>query len=272
MSDLNTNLILQLNGIANPSASSGNSFGGPTAPDDELGRASSQDNTSVNSFSSMWTDPRSNHIGSNSNHTMAPTLIASDNDDDDTSMPSAVTAEGSSGVSNLTLTPSRDGVLNQQGAYSMIWHPTLKLNEYYQKKYRKEKQVIHIKENFVSWPRGPLNNLEWTAVFVCPLSGECFSAGTLRNDPCVRGGSGVCWYKTKNLARKAAAGRAVDCWTFRTESFPLGVPLPGFCQEEPYEQDTMERRRLDIPNHVPLDMKHREILPLQNAAVGGAFL
>ena len=156
--------------------------------------------------------------------------------------------------------------------------PTQKLQERYdqeQARRRHGNRILQtLKPNYVCWSGGPQNQLIWNAVFVCPMSGECFETGTLLSAPC-NVNLPLGWYGTKKLAIKAAAGRAEDCFHFRNNTDPF-LPTPRYCTEEPYHQPSSDGSDnhsgvLDIPHSVPEEQK-REIRILQNNSRGGALL
>jgi hypothetical protein len=70
----------------------------------------------------------------------------------------------------------------------------------------------------------------WTASFICPLSGDRYDAGTLRNHDNVRCDSDqVRWYRRKDDAISAAASRALDM----IQNQESGVKEPRYCEEDP---------------------------------------
>jgi len=135
----------------------------------------------------------------------------------------------------------------------------MKLNEYYAEK--RNGLTANFKKMFVSWPTGPHNSLWWTSIHVCPLTGECFASGTLYGLQCEKG----MWYRTKKLAERAAAGRAMDCFLYREDREAM-----RFCREQPYHEHSSLRRRLDIPPHVP-NPDVAKIKTLQDVATNGAL-
>jgi hypothetical protein len=99
--------------------------------------------------------------------------------------------------------------------------------------YNKHHRVQSLKKQFVCWYEGPPRvPPTFGAVFVCPLSGEAFIAGEL--SPIHRLGRGTSSYSIKNMAKKAAAGRAEDC--FRLRESERGARIALFCRDRPYTE------------------------------------
>lgn len=114
-------------------------------------------------------------------------------------------------------------------------HPRSILNERYQKKHN----ISFTKKDFVSI-RDASNgdhNPVFTSTFICPVSGECFLSGELvssDSDNFVLQQNGMNWYTKKSRAEFAAAGRAEDCFRFRSgESSRNGI-LEQFCADPPF--------------------------------------
>jgi len=114
-----------------------------------------------------------------------------------------------------------------------------------------EKKTIYNPDNKKSYSR-------WTASFQSPITREIFSSGTLqnRNSPVkVEVVDGKIYYPDKKNAKRAAIGRAVDCFIFRRSWTSLlqgddkDFSFSGFpeiehnryCSEEPY-CDTLPER------------------------------
>ena len=84
--------------------------------------------------------------------------------------------------------------------------------------YQKSRDHVDIsKKDFITWSnQGPHHALQFSSVFVCPLTGEAFPAGHIfgDNSSCLVK-HGLYWYPKKLLAENAAAARAFDCLEFR---------------------------------------------------------
>jgi hypothetical protein len=256
MVDLDDNRTLELMGIPNPSSQATSRF------DDALQDAE-MSGIGTRSFGSFSASGMSMDDVTNGHSSKIPNVLVRPD-----SMPSAVGVDSYSGVSDSTLTLI--GVRVPGSAPS--WNATAKLNEYYFQKHPSNRMIPSFKKNFVSWPTGLENNLRWTSVFVCPRTGECFSAGTLRNDSSVDGK----WYGTKKCAEKAAAGRAMDCFRFREQQqdqhgTASSSSFLGFCTQEPYDQHPSPRKQMEIPPDIP-PQHYKEIQELQNIVTNGAWL
>ena len=114
-------------------------------------------------------------------------------------------------------------------------NPRSILNERYQKKH----SISFTKKDFVSI-RDASNgdhNPMFTSTFICPVSGECFLSGELVSSDSgifVLQQNGTNWYMKKSIAEFAAAGRAEDCFRFRSgESSRNGI-LEQFCADHPF--------------------------------------
>ncbi|KAI2497719.1 hypothetical protein MHU86_16761 [Fragilaria crotonensis] len=116
------------------------------------------------------------------------------------------------------------------------------------------------KLQYVCWHDGGMpHKLQFSCVFVCPLTGECFASGRYGADPKAyhveedstsrhgdggpaggTGGGVIVWYKKKANAEHGAAARAYDCFSYRhyfatsTRSVHLGL-------ERPYLEMTMAK-------------------------------
>jgi hypothetical protein len=258
MVDLDDNRTLESMGIPNPSSQATSRFD-DALQDDEMSGIGTRSFGSFSASGMSMDDVTNGHSSKIMNRLVRPD-----------SMPSAVGVDSDSGVSDSTLTPI--GVRVPGSAPS--WNATAILNEYYFQKHPSNRIIPSFKKYFVSWPTGPLNNLRWTCVFVCPHTGECFSAGTLRNDSSVDGK----WYGTKKYAEKAAAGRAMDCFRFREQQqqqhqygAASASSFLGFCTQEPYDQHPSPRKQMEIPPDVP-PQHYKEIQELQNIVTKGALL
>jgi hypothetical protein len=133
-------------------------------------------------------------------------------------------------------------------------NPRSILNERYQKKYN----YSFTKSDFISIKDTSNGDHvpQFTSVFVCPESGECFMSGELSISSGGIGSSSgdfdiskndeINWYATKKTAEFAAAGRAEDNFYFRSScssaehlshssgSSTNGIQQQFFCKESPY--------------------------------------
>lgn len=92
----------------------------------------------------------------------------------------------------------------------------------------------------------------WTAVFVCPVTGESSPAGTLRSskdkiEPVSE--SPEVYYKTKKLAIHAAAARALDAIQFKQS----GKCEPRLCEEDPESDEIIRRDQVHRFSSVALE-------------------
>ena len=112
--------------------------------------------------------------------------------------------------------PSSSAMLSHNAA------PKAALYTYYGKKPRR-KQLNN--DDYICWSnQGRPHELKFTAVFVCPISGEVFPSGRAGDprfyvaevDPNPYGfGAETIWYTKKVLAEHGAAARCLDCLVFR---------------------------------------------------------
>lgn len=164
--------------------------------------------------------------GGTESETMAPQSHATGEDlsevDGSIDMPenTILVSEGMAASLPEPLTPSK---LN----------PKTVLKEYYD---QCEPRIILTKGSFVSIMDNTAGHHVplFSSIFVCPQTGEVFLAGTLLNQQ--YGGDAVvvannmAWYKTKANSQFAAAGRALDCFHMRKNTFKQEV----FCADTPY--------------------------------------
>lgn len=116
--------------------------------------------------------------------------------------------------------------------------------------------------HYHSWNDGnPKSHLlRWTCVFVCPMTGEVFTAGAWPDHSATVDSSTVRWLATKAAAKHGAAAWAYDCFHFRQG--PARVVSLG--SEEPYLESTFE-----LNASVPADIRtrvHRQQLDVPRAA------
>jgi hypothetical protein len=114
-------------------------------------------------------------------------------------------------------------LLEAMGDATMVLH----------ERYNQKSRIQSLKKQFVCWSEGPLNQLFWSAAFVCPVSGEVFLSGTLIKSPPGVSHSDMCFYSSKKMAVKAAAGTAEDC--FRLRDSQRGTRIAQFSRDRPYE-------------------------------------
>jgi hypothetical protein len=153
-------------------------------------------------------------------------------------------------------------------------HPTSILNERYQKdKFSNGKKIVFTR--FADTTNGD-HMPWWSAIFVCPKTGEVFPSGqlltSLQNH---RNHRDINWYLKLNQAERAAAGRAEDCFRFREQqhekekggSFLLGRrgTLHQFCHEPPHMY-VPSRTMDDFPQCIPMDVID-EVRRLQASAL-----
>ena len=115
----------------------------------------------------------------------------------------------------------------------------------------------------------------WTSVFKCPLSGEEFSSGTLRNDvdpSKMRVIDLEVCYESQKLAEQAACARAIDILSFREFVKRSGDGLDvseecimRLCEEEPYlsalDRPNLTERSEGIHNKQPAAVSRHIVLP-----------
>lgn len=119
-------------------------------------------------------------------------------------------------------------------------NPRSTLNERYQKKYNRsftKKDFVTIRDSS-DGDHIPL----FTSMFVCPETGECFLSGNLQEGDLVIDREGKKWYKKKSTAEFAAAGRAEDCFVFRSAE----VDRNQFCHEVPFLKRTKKEEEEEI--------------------------
>jgi hypothetical protein len=106
-----------------------------------------------------------------------------------------------------------------------------------QKRYDKVLMQIQDK-NYVTWDDERNSGVaHFTCIFVCPKTGECFPCGDLIKDS-GHHAQDLIWYASLKLAKKAAAGKAEDCFKLRE-----GRGRQQFCNEQPY----LEGTNVDLP-------------------------
>lgn len=114
-------------------------------------------------------------------------------------------------------------------------NPRSILNERYQKKHN----ISFTKKDFVSIrdaSKGDHNPV-FTSTFICPVSGECFLSGELVSSDSgnfVLRQNGMNWYMKKSTAEFAAAGRAEDCFRFRSGESSRNGLLEQFCADHSF--------------------------------------
>ena len=97
---------------------------------------------------------------------------------------------------------------------------------------------------------GPPHLLQWTCIFVCPLSGELFLAKEWPDSgPATVDHNGIHFLKQKTLAKHGAAALAYDCHMLRKQQEEPDGPKYGCIgSSEPYlESDAI----YDMPDAVP---------------------
>ncbi len=117
-------------------------------------------------------------------------------------------------------------------AMSSTWAPRARLHHWYARPPR-SKVISNV--HYHGWPDSTEKThiQQWTAILVCPMTGELFRAGpypslfeatpitlTHYNDQCQGGATGAAacttwWFAKKTYAEHGAAARAYDCWTVR---------------------------------------------------------
>jgi hypothetical protein len=146
-------------------------------------------------------------------------------------------------------------------------NPRSILNERYQKKYNHS----FTKSDFISIKDTSNGDHvpQFTSVFVCPESGECFMSGELLISSGSFGSSTghldiskndeINWYATKKTAEFAAAGRAEDNFYFRSSCSSAerlghssstvinGIQQRFFCKEFPYYIAIDDEPNINIP-------------------------
>ncbi|KAL7543007.1 hypothetical protein ACHAXR_012297 [Thalassiosira sp. AJA248-18] len=77
-------------------------------------------------------------------------------------------------------------------------------------------QLPELKKFYTTWHNKKKSpDLLWTSIFTCPKNGDHFACGEWKLEKGITIIDGVCWYKTKQLAKSAAAARALDCFSLR---------------------------------------------------------
>jgi hypothetical protein len=108
------------------------------------------------------------------------------------------------------------------------------LHKYYDPK--EDVSLLNKSKNFISWNDGDKDHAPfWTCYFVAP-EGMYFPAGRLIqcDEAMYKKVDGLHWFGTKPEAMRAAAGRAMDCFSFRdTRARPSNRSDPRHCQETP---------------------------------------
>jgi len=110
------------------------------------------------------------------------------------------------------------------------------------------------KADYYTWHRGQDHLRQFTSIFVCPLTGECFPSGrygdakyyTLETDKVT--GMSVIWYTRKVLAQHGAAARAFDCFSFR--ECPANKDPPAVGEDAPYSANAMP-----LPSMTPPEIR-----------------
>ena len=102
--------------------------------------------------------------------------------------------------------------------------------------YGKRPRKVQIQgSDYVTWGnRKVVQELRFTAIFVCPITKEVFLAGRYGDSGEQDGG--IWWYPNKNTAQHAAAARAWDCWNVREgrhHKKRLSIETPYSKQEAP---------------------------------------
>ena len=144
-------------------------------------------------------------------------------------------------VSNLSASgmgSARGYYQSATSAISRSGNPRSILNERYQKKYNRsftKKDFVTIRDS-----RDGDHIPVFSSVFVCPESKECFLSGDLLAGDFVVERDGVKWYKKKTTAEFASAGRAEDCFRFRSGEGG------EFCAEPPYLVRSREDQQEEI--------------------------
>lgn len=138
-------------------------------------------------------------------------------------------------------------------------HPKTILNE----RYQKEQILIHSQNMSSFYPfsdnRNGDHDAKWSAIFVCPKTGETFLSGELLDDS--RRGTkhqrdvdGINWYGTSKQASCAVAGRAEDCFRFRERPRQEAGNRCQFCQETPY---LVDQATASLPLIIPRDIRDK---------------
>jgi hypothetical protein len=122
------------------------------------------------------------------------------------------------------------------------------------------------KVDFIAWnDGGPPHKLRFTAVFVCPLTGEVFPSGRY-GDPqyYTVAPDGVVWYTKKTLAEHGAAARAWDCWAWR--DCPPHLDAPAIGQDPPYPASQPMPLPINIHNdiRVKIEEARKKVLGVKN--------
>jgi hypothetical protein len=138
-------------------------------------------------------------------------------------------------------------------------NPREALNERYQKDHISIQNVKNIVQ--FSDKSGGDHAPKWSAIFVCPKTGEVFLSGELlddrlKGDKHRRDGEGINWYGKAKEAIHAAAGRAEDCFRFRDGSQPETGGRFQFCKENPYNFE-LARAASTFPPCIPRDVVAR---------------
>ncbi|KAL3781907.1 hypothetical protein HJC23_004092 [Cyclotella cryptica] len=94
--------------------------------------------------------------------------------------------------------------------------PKQLLNERYSKLFNlSSSQLKCLKTNFYTTCKHE-SMVKFAAIFTCPVSGEHFTCGKLKNNSeFIEDEEGLVWYSNTKLATTAAAARAMDCFIFR---------------------------------------------------------
>lgn len=158
---------------------------------------------------------------------------------EDTTLSSLTVPSGNifadSGISVGTNVASRSG------------NPRSILNERYQKKYNRS----FTKKDFVSIRDASEGDHipRFTSTFVCPETGECFLSGELFSHDSgsyVLRQNGMNWYMKKSTAEFAAAGRAEDCFRFRSGESGRDGLLALFCVDAPFLKRSSDKEKEEI--------------------------
>ena len=143
----------------------------------------------------------------------------------------------------------------EQNESQDVLPPRGELYQHYIAKGFTTEQAQQLKDYYTTWTIGPSHELKFTSVFTCPLTGEHFAAGLLRNEN--NNGevwSGQVWYKNKKQSMNAAAAKALDCFSFRSKNdgddSNDSSPIMYRCDDEAYGEG--EAPRLVLPPNVVL--------------------
>ena len=123
---------------------------------------------------------------------------------------------------------------------------------------------------------GPPHNLNWSSVFVCPLTREVFLSRVYTGSGPKPQGTrsekdGLVWFKKKSLAEHGAAATAYDCCVFRDYIAAINPAQAPYCtlvaHELPYHRP---ERFTELPDVVPesirkqVERQQAEIMKVQS--------